>query len=47
MIAVNRNDEKRFTADQWADILEKVKNGEILFFETPEEELAYFHGNRS
>jgi len=47
LAAVNRNDENRFTPEEWADILEKVENGEILFFETLEEEVAFFHGRPS
>lgn len=43
LFSVNRNDESKFTAEEWADILEKVEKGEILFFETLEEETAYFH----
>lgn len=46
LTAVNRNDENKFTAEEWADILERVKTGEILFFETLEEEVAYFHGSK-
>lgn len=45
LTAVNRNDKNKFTAEEWADILERVKTGEILFFETLEEEVAYFHGS--
>ena len=47
LAAVNRNDENKFTPEEWADILEKVEKGEILFFETLEEEVAYFHGGTS
>jgi len=43
LVAVNRNDENKYTPEQWADILEKVKKGEILFFETLAEEVEYFH----
>ena len=39
-VSVNRNDESKFTAEEWADILGKVEKGEILFFETLEEELG-------
>jgi len=42
LVAVNRNDENNFTPEEWADILEKIEKGEILFFETREEELDYF-----
>jgi hypothetical protein len=43
LVAVNQNDENRFTPEEWADILEKVETGEILFFDTLEEEVKYFH----
>ena len=43
LMSVNRNDEGRFTAEEWADILEKVENGEILLFETLEDEVEYYH----
>jgi hypothetical protein len=29
LISVSRNDEKRFTADEWAGILEKIEKGEM------------------
>ena len=44
LVSVNRNDENRYTPEEWADILEKVEKGEILFFETREEEVGYFYG---
>jgi len=44
LTAVNRNDENRYTPEEWADILKKIEKGEILFFETLEEEVEYFHG---
>lgn len=43
LVAVNRDDENKFSSEEWTDILEKVERGEILFFETLEEEIAYFH----
>jgi beta-lactamase regulating signal transducer with metallopeptidase domain len=45
IVSVNRNDEDKFSPEEWADILKKVDKGEILFFETREEEVEYFHGN--
>lgn len=45
LVAVNKNDEGKFTAKEWQEILEKVEKGEILFFDTLEEETAYFHGS--
>lgn len=47
LIAVNRNDENKYTTEQWSDILEKAKKGEILYFETFEEEYKYFYGELS
>jgi beta-lactamase regulating signal transducer with metallopeptidase domain len=47
LVAVNRNDEGKFTTEEWQDILERVEKGEILFFETIEEETEYFHGASS
>ena len=47
LVAVNRNDEKKYSPEEWAAILNKVDKGEILFFETLEEEAAYFHGASS
>ena len=44
LVSVNRNDERRYTADEWANILEKVEKGEILIFETLEDEVKYHHG---
>ena len=41
LISVNRSDEDRYTPEQWAEILEKVEAGEILLFDTLEDELAY------
>ena len=31
LISVRRNDEKRFTADEWTEILAKIENGEIFW----------------
>ena len=42
LAAVNRSDENRYSPEEWATILEKVAKGEILFFETHEEEVEYF-----
>lgn len=47
LIAVNASDEDKFTSEEWAAIMQKVEKGEILFFETYEEELEYFHGESS
>jgi len=47
LVAVNRNDESKYTPEQWADILNKIEKGEILFFETLEDEVEYFHGRAS
>lgn len=41
LVSVNANDESRYTAEEWANILKKVEAGEILFFETLEDERAY------
>ena len=40
--SVNRGDEHKFTPEEWAEILKKVEAGEILFFETAEEERAFW-----
>ncbi|WP_204791880.1 M56 family metallopeptidase [Oscillibacter sp. CU971] len=40
--SVNRGDERKFTPEEWAEILKKVEAGEILFFETAEEERAFW-----
>lgn len=42
LISVNRGDEHKFTPEEWAEILKKVEAGEILFFETVEEEMAFW-----
>lgn len=42
LVSVNRGDESKFTPEEWAEILKKVEAGEILFFETAEEERAFF-----
>ena len=42
LISVNRGDEHKFTPEEWAEILKKVEAGEILFFETAEEERAFW-----
>ena len=47
LASVNKKDESIFTPEEWVDILEKVEKGEILFFETRTEELAYFNGRTS
>ena len=47
LAAVNQNDENKYTPEEWADILEKVEKGEILFFNTLEEEDAYFQETTS
>ena len=39
---MNRGDEHKFTPEEWAEILKKVEAGEILFFETAEEERAFW-----
>ena len=41
--SVNRSDQDKFSEEEWADILERVKTGEILFFETLEDEVAHWH----
>lgn len=43
LVSVNKNDEDRYTPEQWSDIMEKVEAGEILFFDTLEDEIAYHH----
>ena len=40
--SVNRGDEHKFTPEEWTEILKKVEAGEILFFETLEEERAFW-----
>ena len=40
--SVNRGDEHKFTPEEWAEILKKVEAGKILFFETAEEERAFW-----
>ena len=42
LTSVNRSDEDKFTPEEWKKILKEVETGNILFFETPEEERAYF-----
>ena len=42
LVSVNRGDESKFTPEEWAEILKKAEAGEILFFETAEEERAFF-----
>ena len=42
LVAVNKSDESKFTAKEWKEILLKVENGDILFFDTREEEFEYF-----
>lgn len=41
--SVNGNDRDKFSEEEWSDILERVKTGEILFFETLEDEVAHWH----
>jgi len=43
LTSVNRSDEDKFTPEEWKKILKEVEAGNILFFETPEEERAYFN----
>lgn len=45
LVSVNKDDESKFTAEEWEKILSKVKSGDILFFDTREEEIAYFSQN--
>lgn len=42
LASVNRGDERKFTPEEWAEILKKVEAGEILLFETTEEERAFW-----
>ena len=42
LVAVNKSDESKFTAEEWEEILLKVESGDILFFDTREEEVEYF-----
>lgn len=42
LASVNRGDEHKFTPEEWAEILKKVEAGEILLFETAEEERAFW-----
>lgn len=41
LVAVNKSDESKFTAEEWEEILLKVESGDILFFDT-REEVEYF-----
>lgn len=41
LASVNRGDESKFTPEEWAEILKKVEAGEILLFETAEEERSF------
>ena len=41
--AVNRGDEDKFTPEEWEDILKKVEAGEVMLFDSLEEETTYFH----
>lgn len=41
LFSVNRGDESKFTPAEWEEILQKVENGEILLFDTLEDELTY------
>lgn len=42
LISVNRGDESKFTPEKWAEILKGVEAGKVLFFETAEEERAFW-----
>ena len=42
LLSVNRGDESKFTPEKWAEILKEVEAGEVLFFETAEEERAFW-----
>lgn len=42
LISANRNDEKNYSEEEWAAILQEVENGNILFFETKADEDTYF-----
>lgn len=42
LVSVNLGDEDKFTPEQWAEILEKVEAGEVMLFDTLEDEIAYF-----
>ena len=42
LASVNRGDEHKFTPEEWAEILKKAEAGEILLFETAEEERAFW-----
>ena len=42
LASVNRGDERKFTPEEWAEILKKAEAGEILLFETAEEERAFW-----
>lgn len=41
LISVNCGDESIFTPEEWKEILQKVENGEVLLFDTLEDEMAY------
>lgn len=41
LFSVNRSDESKFTPEEWEEILQKVEDGEILLFDTLEDEVAY------
>ena len=42
LASVNRGDEHKFTPEEWAELLKKAEAGEILLFETAEEERAFW-----
>ena len=42
LLSVNRGDESKFTPEKWAEILKMVEAGEVLFFETVEDEMAFW-----
>ena len=42
LLSVNRGDEHKFTPEKWSEILKEVEAGEVLFFETTEEERAFW-----
>lgn len=41
LLAVRRDDEANYAPEEWAEILRQVEQGEVQFFDTREQELAY------
>lgn len=42
LLSVTLEDRSKFTAEEWAEIMKQVEAGEVLLFDTLEEEADYY-----